>query len=144
MRRCQRWLRLADIPPHQPCRCCQPGVHCLAGMGAAGLIGHIVNVNECIDINIAVRIQIYEWDQREKWLCDHFGIQLKFCAMLWLWSPRHYRLCIFKMCSTCWCVSACAVHDKGAWQGQCQCCRCGVAWDVRMQRENGGREQPEH
>ena len=78
MRRCQRWLRLADIPPHQPCRRCQPGEHCLARMGAAGLIGHIVNVNECIDINIAVRIQIYEWDQREKWLCDHFGIQLKF------------------------------------------------------------------
>ena len=109
MRRCQRWLRLADIPPHQPCRRCQPGEHCLARMGAAGLIGHIVNVNECIDINIAVRIQIYEWDQREKWLCDHFGIQLKFytayeahvttdCAYL-KYVP-HVGVCLHVLCMT--------------------------------------------
>ena len=32
----------------------------LGSHGGCGLIAHIVNVNECIDINIAVLIQIYE------------------------------------------------------------------------------------
>ena len=81
----------------------------LGSHGGCGLIGHIVNVNECIDINIAVRIYAYEWNHWEKWLCDHFGIQLKFyttyeanvstdCAYL-KYVP-HVRG-----------VSACNVHD---------------------------------
>lgn len=120
----------------------------LGSHGGCGLIAHIVNVNECIDINIAVRIYAYEWNHWEKWLCDHFGIQLKFyttyeanvstdCAYL-KYVP-HVRGVSAVMCMTCaW---------QGEVEGQCQCCRCGVAAcccqrDVRMQRENGGREQP--
>ena len=50
----------------------------------------------------------------------------------------HVRGVSAVMCMTCaW---------QGEVEGQCQCCRCGVAAcccqrDVRMQRENGGREQ---
>ena len=86
----------------------------LGSHGGCGLIAHIVNVNECIDINIAVRIYAYEWNHWEKWLCDHFGIQLKFYTT---YEANVSTDCAYlKYVPHVGGVSACNVHDKGKWR----------------------------
>ena len=81
----------------------------LGSHGGCGLIAHIVNVNECIDINIAVRIYAYEWNHWEKWLCDHFGIQLKFYTT---YEANVSTDCAYlKYVPHVGGVSACNVHD---------------------------------